>query len=431
MHETRPAPEGTRLGELWEVFPEESSASADGVLEVGGVPVATLAERYGTPLHVIDETGLRRQIRRFVDGLRGRWPNSEVLFASKSLPVVGMYRVAQEEGMSVDVAGGGELRLALAAGVAPERLHFHGNAKTDDELQMALDAGIGTIIVDNDDELDRLERLLTRPQKLLLRVIPGVEAETHASQATGGDRSKFGLPMDQATAAIERMRAHPLMVFEGVHLHIGSQILNTRQFAEAVENISSAGTFDTYDVGGGLGVKYTYDEDAPSVDAYLDAVVAAAADHLPHSARLMIEPGRSVVARAGITLYRVVSVKRTGDVFVAVDGGMADQLDIALTGQRYEAVIANRIHEPWTERVQLVGRQCESGDLLIDGADFPEAQVGDLVAMATTGAYSYTMSNNYNGALKPAIVFVREGEARLVARRETYDDMLALHSPAV
>ncbi|GAA2188901.1 diaminopimelate decarboxylase [Leucobacter alluvii] len=430
MQATQPTPERTRLGELWEVLPEEASASVEGVLEIGGVPVTTLADRYGTPLHVIDETGLRRQIRRFVDGLRSRWPNSEVLFASKSLPAVGMYRVAQEEGMSVDVAGGGELQLALAAGVAPERLHFHGNAKTDDELRMALDAGIGTIIVDNDDELDRLERLLTRPQKLLLRVIPGVEAETHASQATGGERSKFGLPMDQATAAIERMRVHPFMMFEGVHLHIGSQILNTRQFAEAVEKISSAGAFDTYDVGGGLGVKYTYDEDAPSVDAYLEAIVAAAREHLHESARLMIEPGRSVVARAGITLYRVVSVKRTGDVFVAVDGGMADQLDVALTHQRYEAVLADRLEEPWTERVQLVGRQCESGDLLIDGVDFPAARVGDLVAMATTGAYAYTMSNNYNGALKPAIVFVREGEARLVARRETYDDLLALHTPA-
>ena len=430
MQATHPTPERTRLGELWEVLPEEASASVEGVLEIGGVPVTTLADRYGTPLHVIDETGLRRQIRRFVDGLRSRWPNSEVLFASKSLPAVGMYRVAQEEGMSVDVAGGGELQLALAAGVAPERLHFHGNAKTDDELRMALDAGIGTIIVDNDDELDRLERLLTRPQKLLLRVIPGVEAETHASQATGGERSKFGLPMDQATAAIERMRVHPFMMFEGVHLHIGSQILNTRQFAEAVEKISSAGAFDTYDVGGGLGVKYTYDEDAPSVDAYLEAIVAAAREHLHESARLMIEPGRSVVARAGITLYRVVSVKRTGDVFVAVDGGMADQLDVALTHQRYEAVLADRLEEPWTERVQLVGRQCESGDLLIDGVDFPAARVGDLVAMATTGAYAYTMSNNYNGALKPAIVFVREGEARLVARRETYDDLLALHTPA-
>lgn len=428
---TQPAPEGTRLGELWDVLPEEASATADGVLAIGGVDVAKLAETYGTPLHIVDEVGLRRQVRRFIDGLRERWPNSEVLFASKSLPVVGMYRLAQEEGLSVDIAGGGELQLALAGGVDPARLHFHGNAKTDAELQMALDAGIGTIIIDNEDEIDRLERLLDRPQSVLLRVIPGVEAETHASQATGGNDSKFGLPMDQAARAIERMRAHPFIDFEGVHLHIGSQILNTHQFAQAVENISTVGTFATYDVGGGLGVKYTYEEQAPSVEDYLDSIVDSARAHLPADAKIMIEPGRSLVARAGATLYRVVSVKRTGHQFVAVDGGLADQMDIALTAQRYEAIVADRLHEPWTESVKLVGRQCESGDLLVDGAAFPEPRVGDLVLMPVTGAYSYTMSNNYNGALKPAIVFVADGESRLVTRRETYDDLLALHAPAM
>ena len=427
----QPAPEGTRLAELWDVLPEESAVTADGVLAIGGVPVTELAAQYGTPLHVFDEAGLRRQIRRFVDGLAERWPNSEVLFASKSLPIVGMYRVAQEEGLSVDIAGGGELQLALAAGVDPAKLHFHGNAKSDAELELALAAGIGAIVVDNEDELDRLERLLTRPQAMLLRVIPGVDAETHASQATGGSRSKFGLPMDQALRAIERMRAHPLMEFEGVHLHIGSQILNTRQFVEAVEKISTAGEFATYDVGGGLGVKYTYTDDAPTVEEYLDEIVAAAREHLPEGARLLIEPGRSIVARAGVTVYDVLSVKRTGDTFVAVNGGMADMLDVALTDQRFEAVLANRVTEPWTESVQLVGRQCESGDLLIDGAALPEARIGDLVVLATTGAYSYTLSNNYNGALRPAIVFVQNGESRLVARRETYEDLLRLHAPAI
>lgn len=435
----QPAPEGTRLGEFWSILPEESSRTlvsdgaggTQGVLAIGGVAVTELAEKYGTPLHIMDEAGLRRQIRRFIDGLKERWPNSEVLFASKSLPVVGMYRVAHEEGLSVDVAGGGEIQLALAGGVDPAKLHFHGNAKSDAELKMALDAGVGTIIVDNTDEIDRLERMLTRPQNVLLRVIPGVEAETHASQATGGDKSKFGLPMDQAKLAIERMRGMEFINFEGVHLHIGSQILNTHQFAQAVENISSTGSFTTYDVGGGLGVKYTYEDDAPSVESYLDAIVAAAHAHLPADAKIMIEPGRSVVARAGVTLYSVLSVKRTGHTFVAIDGGMADNLDVALTDQRYEALLANRIDEPWVENVQLVGRQCESGDLMVDGAPMPTPQIGDLVVMPTSGAYAYTLSNNYNGALKPAIVFVKNGETRLVARRETYDDLLALHRPDI
>ena len=429
--QSAPSATGTRLDELWSILPEESTVTDDGVLAIGGVPVTELAEQYGTPLYVYDEVGMRRQIRRFIDGLAERWPNAEVLFASKSFPAVGMYRLAFEEGLSVDIAGGGELQLALAAGVDPAKLHFHGNAKTDAELVMALDAGVDTIIVDNEDELDRLERLLTRPQNLLLRVIPGVEAHTHASQATGGNDSKFGLPMDQAVQAIERMRAHPLMNFEGVHLHIGSQILEVEQFAEAVTKIASAGEFGTYDVGGGLGVKYTYTDEAPSVESYLDAIVAAAKAHLPEGVRIMIEPGRSIVARAGVSVYRVTTVKRTGHVFVAVDGGLADQMDAALTGQRFEAVLGNRVLEPWDETVQLVGRQCESGDLLIDRAPLPAARVGDIAVVATTGAYGYTLANNYNGALKPAVVFVGNGESRLVVRRETYAELLATHAPSM
>lgn len=430
-HATKCEPEGTRLSEMWEILPESSGCNENNELMIGGVAVTELTARFGTPLHIIDDEGLRRQIRRFVEGMSSRWPNSEVLFASKSLPIAEMYKVAEEEGLSVDIAGGGELVLALSAGVSPERIYFHGNAKTDEELRYALRAGVGTIIVDNEDELDRLDRLLISPQRLLLRVIPGIDAHTHASQATGGNNSKFGLPMDQAAHAIQRMRVHPLMQFEGVHLHIGSQILDTSQFAEAVEKLATSGEYEVYDVGGGLGVKYTYEDEAPSVSSYLDAIVASAKKHLPADVRILIEPGRSIVARAGVTAYSVVSVKQTGKTFVAVDGGMADQLDVALTGQRYEALVANRVHEAWDHTVQLVGRQCESGDLLIDGANFPHTRVGDTVVMATTGAYAYTTSNNYNGALKPPIVFVRDGEARLAVRKETYSDLLALHEPSL
>ncbi|WP_167142870.1 diaminopimelate decarboxylase [Canibacter zhoujuaniae] len=427
----QPAPQGTRLGELWEVFPENAAATADGVLTLGGVPVTELVAEYGTPLHVFDEQGLRDQAARFRHGLHEQWPNSDVLFASKSLPIVAMYQLAHEEGLAIDIAGGGELQLALAAQVDPERIYFHGNAKTDAEIQMALDAGVGTIIVDNFAEIERLERLVKKPQKVLLRLIPGVDAETHASQATGGNDSKFGLPLDQAAEAIKRMQAHELLQFEGVHLHIGSQILNTHQFSEAVRKISGVGTFNTYDIGGGLGVKYTYEEKAPNVKEYLAAITDAAREVLPGAARVLIEPGRSLVARAGVTLYSVVAVKETGKNFVAIDGGLADQMDVALTGQRYEAVVANKLNEPWTKSAELVGRQCESGDLLVSEAGFPETEVGDIVMMATTGAYSYTMTNNYNGALRPAIVFVKDGEHRLVARRETYEDLLRLHAPAL
>ena len=242
---------GTRLGELWRILPEEATASDDGVLEIGGVAVTELAERFGTPLHVYDEAGLRRQIRRFVDGLRHRWPNSEVLFASKSLPAVGMYRIAQEEGLSVDIAGGGELQLALAAGRRP------GAAPLPRQRQDRRGTADGARRGHRHDHR-RQRRRARSPRaaarasaEAAVRVIPGVEAKTHASQATGGVHSKFGLPIDQAERAIARMQAHPLMRFEGVHLHIGSQILDTAQFAEAVAKISTVGTFGTYDVGGG------------------------------------------------------------------------------------------------------------------------------------------------------------------------------------
>lgn len=428
---TAPTARDARLDELLEILPEESSVDVDGVLVIGGVRVTDLAAQYGTPLHIMDELGLRRQMRRFVDGLTSRWPNSEVLFASKSLPIVATYAIAAAEGLSIDVAGGGELRMALAAGVDPKRIHLHGNAKSDAELELALDAGIGTIIVDNVDEIVRLEALVTKPQNVLVRVIPGIDARTHASQATGGNDSKFGLPIDQARDAIARLNAHPLLNCEGVHVHIGSQILEAEPFGEAVAKIAPLGEFSVYDLGGGLGVRYTYEEDPVSVDEYLDALVSSARTHLPADAKIMIEPGRSTVARAGVTLYAVETVKHTGKTFVAVNGGLADQVDIALTQQRYEAVVANKLNEPWSEVSQLVGRQCESGDLLVKDAPLAPVARGDLIVLAVTGAYSYTMTNNYNGALKPAVVFVANGHSRLAVARESYDQFLQLQGPGL
>ncbi|WP_417562669.1 diaminopimelate decarboxylase [Microbacterium sp.] len=409
------------------ILPEEAGVTASGVLTIGGVSAEDLANTYGTPLYVMDETGLRRQIRRFVDGLAQRWPNSEVLFASKSLPAVGMYAIAAEEGMSIDVAGTGELLLALAAGVDPARVYLHGNAKGDDELRRAVDVGVGTIVIDNFDDIDRLTDLVTRPQHVLVRVIPSVAAHTHASQYTGGHDSKFGLLPAQLGEAVARLSRNPAIVMDGVHLHIGSQILDPRPFGDAVEAISRVGTFDVYDVGGGLGVRYEASEHPPTVADYLDTIVQAAREHLPSTARLLIEPGRSVVARAGITIYRVRSVKRTGRAFVAVDGGLSDLLDIGLTDQTYLPVAATRVGEAATLRADIVGRQCESGDLFRRDALLPDVRRGDLLAFATTGAYAYTLANNYNGALKPAMVFVKDGEVRLAVRRETYDDLLRHH----
>lgn len=417
--------------DLLPLFPEYSSVSPDGELAIGGVGVRELAERFGTPAYIVDEAGLRAQARRFRDGLAARHPNSGVSFASKSFPCLAAYQVAATEGLSIDVAGAGELVMALAAGAPPEQIYLHGNAKTTAELTMAREAGVGTVVVDNFDDIDRLEQLATKDQRqrVLIRIIPGVAPVTHESQSTGGDDSKFGLPLDQAREAIARIRASSKLQLDGLHLHIGSQILETEPFARAVEAVSVLGTFDVYDVGGGLGVRYTLADQAPTVEEYLDTIAAAAQSYLPAGAKLLIEPGRSLVARSCVTLYRVTTLKRTGRTFVAVDGGMADNLDAALTGQGFEAAVATRITEQPDEIVQLVGRQCESGDLLVDRLPLPAPRVGDLIAMPVTGAYTYTLANNYNGALRPPIVFCRDGNAKLVAERETHEHVLALHRP--
>jgi diaminopimelate decarboxylase len=423
----------TTQRDLLPLFPEYSSVSPDGELAIGGVGVRDLAERFGTPAYIVDEAGLRAQARRFSEGLAARHPNSGVSFASKSFPCLAAYQVAAEEGLSIDVAGAGELVMALAAGAPPDQIYLHGNAKTTAELTMAIQAGVGTVVVDNFDDIDRLEQLVTHgpKQRVLIRIIPGVAPVTHESQSTGGDDSKFGLPLDQAREAIARIGKSQKLQLDGLHLHIGSQILETEPFARAVEAVAVLGTFDVYDVGGGLGVRYTLQDQAPTVEEYLDTIAAAARACLPAGAKLLIEPGRSLVARSCVTLYRVTTLKRTGRTFVAVDGGMADNLDAALTGQGFEAALATRMTAVPDEITQLVGRQCESGDLLVDRLPLPAPQVGDLIAMPVTGAYTYTLANNYNGALRPPIVFCRDGQARLVAERETHEHVLALHRPAL
>lgn len=433
---TSPAPL-LDLAAIAPVLPEEATVSTDGELSIGGVSVTELAQTVGTPAYVFDETGLRRQIRRFVDGLRQRWPNSEVLFASKSMPTLAMYAIAESEGLSVDVAGEGELRMALTAGVTPSRIYLHGNAKSESELALAVANRIGAIMVDNFDDIARLSRLTAdrgedaAPQKLFIRVIPGVSPHTHESQVTGGNDSKFGLPLTQVAEAIAQIASHPGLELEGVHMHIGSQILETDPFARAVAAIRALGDFPAYDVGGGLGITYTPDEPAPSVESYLDTITEAARRHLPQGAKLLIEPGRSIVARAGVTLYTVNTVKHNAKTFVAIDGGMADNLDIALTQQKYEAYSATKLDQPLDTRADLVGRQCESGDLMRGDLDIADPQPGDLVVMAGTGAYSYTMANHYNGALTAPVVFCKDGQIRLAARRETYDDVMRLMQEAL
>ena len=406
-----------------ELMPDGTTVDEGGDLVVGGCRLRDLADQFGTPAYVVDEMGLRATVGRFRDALGAAWVNGRVHFASKAFPSTAIYRLMADEGVGVDVAGGGELAMALAAGVDPDSILVHGNAKTDAELSMALAAGVGLIVVDNTDDIDRLERLAHRRQAVLVRVIPEVRPDTHDAMATGQRGSKFGLSIPDAERAMARIRRSPHLRLEGVHLHIGSQITALAPFVEAVASLAALGEVDTYDLGGGLGARYTYLDEPPTPEAWISTLTDAARRHLPSSSRILVEPGRSMVARSGVTVYRVVTVKRGGPTFVAVDGGMGDNLDVSLYGQRFEASVVNRLG--LGEPVELVGRHCESGDRLVAAAPLVDPRVGDVVVVAVTGAYCFTMANNYNGALKPPVVFARNGEARVVVRRETFDDLIA------
>ncbi|MBN3508647.1 diaminopimelate decarboxylase [Mycolicibacterium septicum] len=415
----------TTAADLIGLFPPGTQQDADGTLMVGGCRMDTVADQFGTPAIVVDEGALRQRAADYLAAFRSRWPRSDVAFASKSFPCTAVQRVMVSEGLHLDVAGGGEILSAIKAGADPARLVLHGNAKTDEELTLAVGRGVGLVVVDNFDDIDRLERIVPagHKQPCLVRVIPGVEAATHASQATGHAGSKFGLMPADARAAIARIEASPRLRMDGVHTHVGSQLLNVEQLAAAVEPIAALGTFEVYDLGGGLGVRYTYDEHPPSLDDYAEAMVAQARELLPHDSRIIVEPGRSMVATSACTLYRVTTVKRGVITHVAVDGGMGDNLEVSLTGQRFEATIAGRVGGG--ETVSVVGRHCESGDQLIDAVALRDPKVGDLLAVPVTGAYCYTMSNQYNGARRVPVVFAHNGTARLVVRRDTWEDLLS------
>jgi diaminopimelate decarboxylase len=397
------------------------------MLTVGGCRADDLALEFGTPVMVVAERALRDRAREYRHELAARWPRSRVVFASKAFPCTAVQRVMVEEGLGLDVAGAGEIITALKARAEPSRLVLHGNAKSDEEIAMAIGLGLGLVVVDNADDVDRLESTVPagRAQDVLVRVIPSVTADTHAHVLTGQEGSKFGLAPAAAAELIPRIERSPRLRMQGLHVHVGSQILAVEPFARSVAPIAALGEFPVYDLGGGLGARYTYADEPPSVGAYLDALVGAAREHLPANAELIVEPGRSMVASAAMTLYRVLTVKRGALTFVAVDGGMGDNLEVALFQQRFEAAILDRVRADGGEPVTVVGRHCESGDVLVDGIVLPDPQVGDLLGVPATGAYCFTMANNYNGSRRIPVVFAGDGAARLVVRRETWEDLLA------
>jgi diaminopimelate decarboxylase len=411
------------------LFPPGSAKDHDGMLLVGGARADALAAEFGTPVMVVAEDALRSRAREYAAELTSRWARSRVVFASKAFPCTAVQRVRVEEGLGLDVAGGGEILTALKAGVDPALVVLHGNAKSDEEIAMAVENRLGLVVVDNGDDVDRLEATVQpgHRQDVLVRIIPGVTADTHAAVLTGHEGSKFGLSPAMARELITRIERSPKLAMKGLHVHVGSQILDVGPFAESVAPVAALGEVPVYDLGGGLGARYTWADQPPPIGDYLDALIGAAREHLPADAEIIIEPGRSMVASSAMTLYRVVTVKRGSITFVAVDGGMGDNLEVALFGQRFEAGLADRIDvdSDRAETVTVVGRHCESGDVLVDGVPLPDARVGDLLAVPVTGAYCYTMSNNYNGNRRIPVVFARDEKARLVVRRETWADLRA------
>ncbi|HEY4093887.1 MAG TPA: diaminopimelate decarboxylase [Baekduia sp.] len=406
------------------VWPLGTNLDAEGVLQLGGCDARELAREFGTPAYIVAEDDLRTRARRFLAAFAARTDDYEVHFASKSFPATAVLRLFAEEGLACDVASGGELHLALNAGFDPAKVHLHGNAKSEAELRMALDAGIGDIVVDNLDELDRLISLIPagRRQRILLRVAPGVSPDTHHKISTGGPNTKFGFNPADAQIAIARAQASDKLDLDGLHFHIGSQILDLEPFRAALEAVAALGDFRTYNMGGGLGVAYTHEQSAPDIDDYVARKVELLEEIVGPGKRIADEPGRALVAHSTVTLYTVQSVKHNVATWVAVDGGMSDNLRPMLYDARYEAMLVGRPNAGGTI-CHLAGKHCESGDVLIHDADLPDPQPGDLIAIPVTGAYGHAMANNYNGQPRPPVVFVAGGEARAVVRRETYDDL--------
>jgi diaminopimelate decarboxylase len=413
------ADEGALPGGLARVYPLGSRLSSAGALEIGGCDARELAREFGTPAYVYAEDDMRTRARAFRDAFAARAERSRVLYASKAFPCTAALRLMAEEGLHCDVASAGELHLALGAGFTPDRLYMHGNNKSEAELAYALERGVGHVVVDSFDEIDRLERLAAgRSQAVLLRVTPGIEPSTHAAIQTGQVDSKFGIPLAHVDRAVERCREAGLDL-RGLHAHIGSQVFDLDVFGTLTEVLAGMGDYPLLNLGGGYGIAYTRDEDPPGPAAYAEALLSNA----PEGVTVLVEPGRSLVGPAGVTLYTVGTVKEIPGVrtYVSVDGGMSDNLRPMLYGAVYEADVVDRFGD--STPCRIAGMHCESGDILVRDARLEDPRPGDVLAIPATGAYGHAMANNYNAVPRPPVIFCRNGDARVVVRRETYDDL--------
>ena len=418
--------------ETSQVLPVGSRVNERGHLEIGGCDVVELAAEFGTPAYVYAEDDVRERARAYLEAFRSRTDDFEVLFASKAAPFTAAYRLCREEGLSVDVASGGELHMALRAGFDPSRIYLHGNNKSEAELRYAIEAGVAQIVLDGFGEIELLDSVLDRPQEVLIRVTPGIVADTHTYIQTGQLDSKFGFGLEDGLAerAIEAVRASRHLELAGLHAHIGSQIFELEPYTKAIEALAELVDGDwcrILNVGGGLGIAYTADDEPPSIDTYVDIKVRGVERVFDPVPRVLVEPGRSLVGNAGVTMYRVGTVKDIPGVrtYVAVDGGMSDNLRPMLYGARYEALIADRAAAAPDVQATVAGMHCESGDILIRDVALASPRRGDVLVTPATGAYGYAMASNYNGVPRPPVVFCAGGDARLVVRGESWDDLTA------
>ena len=425
------------------LFPHTAGVNGQGHLTVGGCDTIELAATYGTPLYIFDETTIRAKCSEYRREFGQRYSDTLAIYACKAFTSQALIRLLHEEGFGLDVVSGGELHVARSAGFPLDRVYFHGNNKGERDLKQALEWGVGRIVVDNFHELALLGRLATglrKTQDILLRLSPGVDPHTHSHVATGVLDSKFGFPLTtgQAEEALTKAMSTPGLKLTGLHFHLGSSLFEVEPYLQAIDlvlqfaaQMKQRHRFDLRElnVGGGFAVQYLLDSPAPSVSRYADAIVSALVKQTGElkleQPRLVIEPGRSVVARAGTALYTIGASKDIPGLrrYVFVDGGMGDNIRPALYDSKYEAVVANKMGQPETDVVTIAGKFCESGDILVKDVRLPKPEAGDVLAMPTSGAYSIPMSSNYNASLRPAIAMVKEGKARLIRRRETYDDL--------
>jgi diaminopimelate decarboxylase len=428
------------------LFPFRTGVNERGHLAIGGCDVVDLAKEFGTPLYVFDESTLRRKCREFKDEFTRLRPDTLVIYASKAFLNRALALILKEEGLGLDVVSGGELSIARSVDLPPDKVYFHGNNKTPEELNLALDIGVGRIVVDNFYELELLNKLARKRglnQDILVRLSPGVDPHTHRHTTTGTIESKFGFPLatGQAEEAVNQASSASNLDLLGLHFHLGSPVSETEPYELAIElvlefarGMSQKFGFDLreFDIGGGFAVPYTSDSVVPATIDYaravtgkLDSLVSELGLSRP---RLIVEPGRAIVAQAGVALYKVGAVKEIPGVkkYVCVDGGMSDNIRPALYGAKYEALVANRASELATNMVTIAGKLCESGDILAKDVNLAAARPGDIIAIPVCGAYSLPMSSNYNAVPRPAIVVVNEGRAHLIRRRETYQDLMNL-----